>query len=179
MAARASSCLQWLPARQRRRRRMDSAMDCSNPAPRQSLLPHALFFQHRILLSCYVSRGGIFSAAKWRGGMSVNCSGGQVDPDNSPEQNGNEKGSVDWDKAWSRFSKEKRSIFSKFDFDKFVTRTPRYPNYPISEEVDPFKRIERSTLRFWTDTKFTIAGFGVIVALFIYMVIIVGAPPSK
>lgn len=75
--------------------------------------------------------------------------------------------------------KKKKPFLSMFDMEKYVTRGPQQSNYPLSEEIDPLKRTERATLRFWTDAKFTLAGFGVILGLFIYMVVIVGAPPPK
>ncbi len=91
---------------------------------------------------------------------------------------------VDWDKAWSNFpkSKMKESGFSlksflKLDMDQYVSRKPNHSKYPLSEEVDPLRRTERGTLNAWTDPKFTVAGFGVIVGLFLYMVVIVGPPP--
>lgn len=132
----------------------------------------------------YLKRGRASSAAeRWKEGFCT-CAKGSGDPDRGPEngfdQGKDEKQSVDWDKAWSNFSKKKKwSFFSMFDMDKYVTRAPQNREYPLSEETDPFKRTERATLRFWTDPKFTLAGFGVIVGLFIYMVVIVGAPPPK
>ncbi|KAI5075575.1 hypothetical protein GOP47_0009651 [Adiantum capillus-veneris] len=102
------------------------------------------------------------------------------DSDNGSNQSKEDKQKVDWDKAWSSYQERKKKPFwSIFDMEKYVTRGPQPSNYPLSEEVDPLKRTERATLRFWTDSKFTMAGFGVIMGLFIYMVVIVGAPPHK
>ena len=88
---------------------------------------------------------------------------------------------MDWDKAWSSYrrSKNKKSFLSMFDAEQYVSRSPRKSDYPSLKETDPLKRTERSTLDFWTDPRFTMAGFGVIFTLFIYMVVIIGAPPPK
>ncbi|CAI5462837.1 unnamed protein product [Closterium sp. Yama58-4] len=61
--------------------------------------------------------------------------------------------------------------------EQYVSRQPQRADYPLSEEVDPLKVTEKRVLRVWTDQRFTYAGFGVIVGLFVYMVAIVG-PPS-
>ncbi|KAL9268403.1 hypothetical protein AKJ16_DCAP11715 [Drosera capensis] len=59
--------------------------------------------------------------------------------------------SSDWDKAWSNFKKRgRKTLSSKFSLDKYVTWNPRPSNYPLSEEVDPIKRTERSNLYLWT-----------------------------
>jgi hypothetical protein len=90
---------------------------------------------------------------------------------------------VDWDKAWASYrqsKKKKKPFLSMFDAEQYVSRSPRNgTGYPSSEEIDPVKRTERSTLDFWTDPRFTMAGFGIIFSLFIYMVVIIGAPPPK
>ncbi|KAJ7533417.1 hypothetical protein O6H91_13G047900 [Diphasiastrum complanatum] len=62
--------------------------------------------------------------------------------------------------------------------EQYVSRKPTRSNYPLSEEVSSFKKIEKKALDPWTDLKFTYAGVGVIVGLFVYMVIIVGPPPT-
>ncbi|PKI62184.1 hypothetical protein CRG98_017557 [Punica granatum] len=65
--------------------------------------------------------------------------------------------STDWDKAWSNFRKQgKKTIFSQFSPNKYVSWNPRRSEYPLSEEVDPIKRIERSNLRLWTSPQFTL-----------------------
>ncbi|KAA8516503.1 hypothetical protein F0562_016991 [Nyssa sinensis] len=80
----------------------------------------------------------------------------------SPQQNGdNDKGdrsSTDWDKAWASFRKQgKRTFFSQFSPDKYVSWNPRRSNYPPSEEVDPIKRTERSNLMLWTSPRVNIS----------------------
>lgn len=93
-------------------------------------------------------------------------------------KNGGEDGTVDWDKAWSSFKKpQKRKSFLKLDMEQYVSRQPKHSNFPLSEEVDPLKRSERSLLGAWTSMKFTYALVVVIVGLVVYMVIIVGPPP--
>ncbi|KAM7263730.1 hypothetical protein ACFE04_001413 [Oxalis oulophora] len=81
---------------------------------------------------------------------------------NSPTNNNNddkdEKFSTDWDKAWSNFKKQgKKSIFSGFSPNKYVSWNPQRSDYPLSEEVDPIKRTERSNLMLWTSPFFTIS----------------------
>ncbi|XP_050227351.1 uncharacterized protein LOC126676990 [Mercurialis annua] len=74
----------------------------------------------------------------------------------SPDNNG-DKLSTDWDKAWSSFKKQgKKTLFSQFSPNKYVTWNPRQSNYPISEEIDPIKRTERSNLELWTGPRFTL-----------------------
>ncbi|KAJ4969608.1 hypothetical protein NE237_002707 [Protea cynaroides] len=74
--------------------------------------------------------------------------------------------STDWNKAWSDFRKKgRKTLFSQFNPDKYVSWNPRRSNYPLSEEVDPIKRTERSNLIFWTSPRFTLAGAIVIVSL--------------
>lgn len=120
---------------------------------------------------------------RWKEGFRIRATGSsnsENGSDNGSDQNKDEKQAVDWDKAWSSYRKKKKQPFlSMFDMEKYVTRRPQRSNYPLSEEIDPLKRTERSTLGFWTDSKFTMAGFGIILGLFIYMVVIVGAPPPK
>ena len=85
--------------------------------------------------------------------------------------------STDWDKAWSRFKKKgKRTLFSDFSPDKYVTWNPRRSEYPLSEEVDPIKRTERSNLQLWTSPQFTLVGAIIIVlTLLIYTLVV---PPK-
>ncbi|CAM6087040.1 unnamed protein product [Calypogeia fissa] len=98
----------------------------------------------------------------------------------APEPNkGGEDGPVDWDKAWSSFKKpQKRKSFLTIDMEKYVSRQPKHSNYPLSEEVDPLRKSERSLLGAWTSMKFTYAFVVVIIGLVVYMVIIVGPPPQ-
>jgi hypothetical protein len=49
-------------------------------------------------------------------------------------------------------------------------------NYPLSEEVDPIKRAERSNLRLWTSPEFTLVGAIIIVTFLLVYTIVV---PSK
>ncbi|XP_058098293.1 uncharacterized protein LOC131243161 isoform X2 [Magnolia sinica] len=73
---------------------------------------------------------------------------------------------TDWDKAWSSFRKQgKKTLFSRFTPDKYVSWNPRRSEYPLSEEVDPIKRTERSNLMLWTSPKFTLAGAIVVVSM--------------
>eukprot|EP00897_Mesotaenium_endlicherianum_P008050 jgi/Mesen1/7273/ME000373S06346 len=114
---------------------------------------------------------------------------------NKPRGDGKGKapGGGDWDTAWQAFKttqeqqhqrnqrlqRERRRAQSPLAaMDKFVTRDPVEVKYPLTEEVDPFKRTEKRVLGVWTSTNFTLAGFGVLASLFVYMVIIVGPPPA-
>ncbi|KAF8042441.1 hypothetical protein BT93_A0922 [Corymbia citriodora subsp. variegata] len=68
-----------------------------------------------------------------------------------------DKFSTDWDKAWSSFRKQgKKNLFSGFSPNKYVSWNPRRSDYPLSEEVDPIKRTERSNLMLWTSPRFTL-----------------------
>ncbi|KAL6133332.1 hypothetical protein ACLB2K_065569 [Fragaria x ananassa] len=97
-----------------------------------------------------------------------------------PRQNGDsgngDKFSTDWDKAWSNIKKQKKNkkgFFSQFSPNKYVTWDPRPSDYPLSEEVDPIKRTERSNLMLWTSPRFTLAGAIVIVTFLLVYTIIV------
>ncbi|KAG0551599.1 hypothetical protein BDA96_01G437100 [Sorghum bicolor] len=62
------------------------------------------------------------------------------------------------------------------DKDKYVTWNPRRSEYPLSEEVDPIKRTERSYLMLWTSPQFTLVGAIIIVlTLLIYTLVV---PPK-
>ncbi|KAL3531888.1 hypothetical protein ACH5RR_005409 [Cinchona calisaya] len=101
-----------------------------------------------------------------------------------PQQNGNNRDgdgnggenlSTDWDKAWSSFRKQgkkkKKSLFSQFS-DKYVSWNPGRSDYPLSEEIDPIKRTEKSNLMLWTSRTFTLGGAVVIVTfLLIYTIL--------
>ncbi|CAN6289803.1 unnamed protein product [Urochloa humidicola] len=97
----------------------------------------------------------------------------------TPGKGGSDKGetSTDWDKAWSTFkNKGKRTLFSDFSPNKYVTWNPRRSEYPLSEEVDPIKRTERSNLMLWTSPQFTLVGAIIIVlTLLIYTLVV---PPK-
>ncbi|KAI3893457.1 hypothetical protein MKX03_030732 [Papaver bracteatum] len=87
-------------------------------------------------------------------------------PEEEGNQNKGDRSSTDWDKAWSSFRKRgKKSLFSQFNPNKYVSWNPKRSNFPLSEEVDPIKRAERSNLMLWTSPKFTLAGAIVVVTL--------------
>ncbi|GJN08218.1 hypothetical protein PR202_gb19470 [Eleusine coracana subsp. coracana] len=94
----------------------------------------------------------------------------------TPGKGGRDKGdtSTDWDKAWTTFkNKGKRTLFSDFSPDKYVSWNPRRSEYPLSEEVDPIKRTERSNLMLWTSPQFTLVGAIIItLTLLIYTLIV-------
>lgn len=87
------------------------------------------------------------------------------------------KSSLDWDKAWSSFKKQgKKTFFSQFSPNKYVSWNPRRSEYPLSEEVDPIKRTERSNLKFWTSSEFTLGGAVVLVTFLLLYTLL--APPK-
>ncbi|KAL9236042.1 hypothetical protein vseg_010752 [Gypsophila vaccaria] len=98
---------------------------------------------------------------------------GDGDTNDAKNNSSGDKFSTDWDKAWSSFKKQsKKSLFSQFSPDKYVSWNPRRSNYPLSEEVDPIKRTEKSNLMLWTSPRFTLAGAIVIVSfLLIYTIL--------
>ncbi|KAL1195826.1 hypothetical protein V5N11_027693 [Cardamine amara subsp. amara] len=100
---------------------------------------------------------------------------------NEPPRNGNDNGdksSTDWDKAWKSFKKQsKKTFFSQFNVDKYVTWNPRRSEFPLSEEVDPIKRTERSNLMLWTSPTFTLVGAIVIISFLLLYTIL--APVNK
>lgn len=83
------------------------------------------------------------------------------------------KSSRDWDKAWTSFKKKgKKTLFSDFSPNKYVSWDPRPSDFPLSEEVDPIKRTERSNLMLWTSPRFTLVGAIVIVTfLLVYTIL--------
>ncbi|CAL5422486.1 unnamed protein product [Camellia sinensis] len=95
------------------------------------------------------------------------------DDNNKNKNNRGDKFSTDWDKAWSSYRKQgKKTIFSKFSPNKYVTWNPTRSNYPLSEEVDPIKRTERSNLMLWTSPSFTLAGAIIIVTFLLLYTIL-------
>ncbi|CAA0842890.1 Unknown protein [Striga hermonthica] len=101
------------------------------------------------------------------------CSKTPTPPPPPPRKNGDgdagdskgNKYSMDWDKAWSSFKRQgKKTLFSNFSPDKYVSWNPKRSEYPLSEEIDPIKRTERSNLMLWTSPRFTLAGAIVIVS---------------
>lgn len=104
-------------------------------------------------------------------------SGGGESPENGESKG--DKLSTDWDNAWKVFKKQgkkkKKPFFKQFSPNKYVTWNPRQTNYPLSEEVDPIKRTERSNLRLWTSPEFTLGGAIVIVTfLLVYTISALG-----
>ncbi|WCJ34594.1 hypothetical protein M5689_015894 [Euphorbia peplus] len=107
-----------------------------------------------------------------RPSCSQKNSSGQPKP-NPDDKNNGDKFSTDWDKAWSKFKKQgKKTLFSGFSPNKYVSWNPRPSDYPLSEEVDPIKRAERSNLMLWTSPKFTLYGAVVIVTLLLVYTIL-------
>ncbi|XP_030522159.1 uncharacterized protein LOC115735179 [Rhodamnia argentea] len=85
------------------------------------------------------------------------CSRREPRQDGDDRDKKGDKFSTDWDKAWSNFKKQgKKNLFSGFSPDKYVSWNPRRSDYPLSEEVDPIKRTERSNLMLWTSPRFTL-----------------------
>lgn len=117
------------------------------------LLIFRLFF-HLIYSSCpSKTQGKIFSID-----CIPNCLG--------------DKFSTNWDKAWSSYRKKgKKNLFSQFT-DKYVSWNPRRSDYPLSEEVDPIKRTEKSNLMLWTSRTFTLGGAIVIVTFLLLYTIL-------
>ncbi|BAT85678.1 uncharacterized protein LOC124832581 [Vigna umbellata] len=101
--------------------------------------------------------------------------------ESQPKDDNNNKGdksSTDWDKAWSKLKKQGgKKAFSKFS-DKYVSWNPRRSEYPLSEEVDPIKRTERSNLRFWNSPTFTLGG-AIIIVTFLLLYTILAPIPIK
>ncbi|XLU19595.1 hypothetical protein S245_055661, partial [Arachis hypogaea] len=114
---------------------------------------------------------GKIGGARWKS-MSNAVKKANLDSQRNPADNNNnngDKSSRDWDKAWSNFKKQgKKSLFSGFSPDKYVSWNPRRSEFPISEEVDPIKRTERSNLKFWNSPTFTLGG-AVIIVLFLLL----------
>ncbi|KAB2087321.1 hypothetical protein ES319_A04G095600v1 [Gossypium barbadense] len=97
----------------------------------------------------------------------------QQQPQQNDDDNNGDKFSTDWDKAWSNFKKQtKRSFLSGFSPNKYVTWNPRQSNYPLSEEVDPIKRTERSNLMLWTSPGFTLVEAIIIVSFLLLYTIL-------
>ncbi|KAJ8538320.1 hypothetical protein K7X08_014860 [Anisodus acutangulus] len=127
-----------------------------------------------------ISSHGLWSCPRTQKGLKPCCSGkkSQHNGDsNNNNSNSGDKFSTDWDKAWSSFKKQNRknffsNIFSQFSPNKYVTWNPRRSDYPLSEEVDPIKRAEKSNLMLWTSPQFTLVGAIVIVTfLLVYSIL--------
>ncbi|KAK7337021.1 hypothetical protein VNO77_17579 [Canavalia gladiata] len=93
--------------------------------------------------------------------------------DSKESQLNGDNNNKDWDKAWSNFKKQgsKRPL-SKFSPDKYVSWNPRRSEFPLSEEVDPIKRTERSNLNFWNSPTFTLGGAVIIVTFLLLYTIL-------
>lgn len=84
---------------------------------------------------------------------------------------------TDWNKAWSVYrkrnqGKKKKTLFSNFAPNKYVSWNPRRSEFPASEEIDPIKKTERSNLKLWTSPNFTLVGSIVVVSfLLIYTIL--------
>ncbi|XP_004493937.1 uncharacterized protein [Cicer arietinum] len=97
------------------------------------------------------------------------CSKRDESQTNGNNNNKDDKSSTDWDKAWSRFKKQgRKTLFSNFSPNKYVSWNPRRSDFPPSEEIDPIKRTERSNLKFWTSPTFTLGG-ALIILLFLLL----------
>ncbi|XP_068669365.1 uncharacterized protein [Aristolochia californica] len=105
----------------------------------------------------------------------THCSSGDDKPNND---NKGDRSSTDWDRAWSSFRKQaKKKSFSRFSPDKYVSWNPRRSEYPLSEEIDPIKKTERSNLELWTSPRFTLAGAIVVVTLLLIYTLL-ALPPK-
>lgn len=127
-----------------------------------------------------VGRGRAQRGASWTAPLGLRAEGAE-DPESGK---GDSKASRDWDSAWKSYSrasggkKGKKGLFSFMDnMEQYVTRSPGKSDFPMAEEVNPFKRTEKRALDVWTSPQFTFAGMGVLVALFVYVGIVVGPPP--
>ncbi|XP_054801031.1 uncharacterized protein LOC129305122 [Prosopis cineraria] len=97
----------------------------------------------------------------------------QESKENGDDNDNGDKFSRDWDRAWSNFRKQgRKSLFSQFSPDKYVSWNPRRSEFPISEETDPIKRTERSNLMLWTSPGFTLVGAILIVSFLLLYTIL-------
>ncbi|KAG6403710.1 hypothetical protein SASPL_135938 [Salvia splendens] len=105
--------------------------------------------------------------------LKPRCVRGPPPQQNDDNTNNDDKPSRDWDKAWTSFKKKgKKTLFSGFTPNKYVSWNPRRSEYPLSEEVDPIKRSERSNLMLWTSPRFTLFGAIIIVTfLLVYTIL--------
>ncbi|XP_015086426.1 uncharacterized protein LOC107029514 [Solanum pennellii] len=124
-----------------------------------------------------ISSHGLWSCPTTQKGLKPCCSGKNSQQNGDSSSNSGDKSSTDWDKAWSSFRKRSRknifsNIFSQFSPNKYVTWNPKRSEYPLSEEVDPIKRAEKSNLMLWTSPQFTLVGAIVIVTfLLVYSIL--------
>ncbi|KAL3327856.1 hypothetical protein AABB24_035495 [Solanum stoloniferum] len=124
-----------------------------------------------------ISSHGLWSCPTTQKGLKPCCSGKNSQQNGDSNSISGDKSSTDWDKAWSSFRKRSRknifsNIFSQFSPNKYVTWNPKRSEYPLSEEVDPIKRAEKSNLMLWTSPQFTLVGAIVIVTfLLVYSIL--------
>ncbi|KAK9169047.1 hypothetical protein Syun_001187 [Stephania yunnanensis] len=121
------------------------------------------------------SRGLFFILPAFSSCRNLKLDGLGYDDNTSLEYFTGDRSSTDWDKAWSSFRKQgKKSLFSQFNPNKYVSWNPRRSDYPLSEEVDPIKRTERSNLMLWTSPRFTL--FGAIIVVSLLLIYTLSAP---
>ncbi|KAG8648476.1 uncharacterized protein LOC110620329 [Manihot esculenta] len=140
------------------------------------LLSMQMDMQAHLSYSFSSSRVGKFSPPSFSNYYPLRpfCSRDQKSRDPNPDGGDNgDKFSTDWDKAWSNFRKQgKKTLFSQFSPNKYVSWNPRRSDYPLSEEVDPIKRTERSNLMLWTSPRFTLVGAILVVTfLLVYTIL--------
>ncbi|KAM3217419.1 putative protein isoform X2 [Capsicum chacoense] len=124
-----------------------------------------------------ISSHGVWSSPRTQKGLKPCCSRKDSQQNGDSNTNSDDKFSTDWDKAWSSFRKRSKknifsNIFSQFSPNKYVTWNPKRSDYPLSEEVDPIKRAEKSNLMLWTSPQFTLVGAIIIVTfLLVYSIL--------
>ncbi|XP_061366671.1 uncharacterized protein LOC133309840 [Gastrolobium bilobum] len=144
-------------------------MDILKQLPVQSFMSYR--FSSRYQTSTYSS---IFSFSSYSPFKFV-CSKRNFKESQRNDDNNNkgDKSSTDWDKAWSNFKKQgRKTLFSQFSPNKYVSWNPRRSDFPLSEEVDPIKRTERSNLKFWNSPTFTLGGAVIIVTFLLLYTIL-------
>ncbi|RDX88520.1 hypothetical protein CR513_29867 [Mucuna pruriens] len=136
----------------------------------QRSLPLPSFISHRFSSSRYLSTSSFSSYSPFK----LVCSNRDSKESQRNDDNNNkgDRSSTDWDKAWSKFKKQEgKKPFSKFS-DKYVSWNPRRSEFPLSEEIDPIKRSERSNLMFWNSPTFTLGGAIIIVTFLLLYTIL-------
>ncbi|KAL3701740.1 hypothetical protein R1sor_019762 [Riccia sorocarpa] len=137
---------------------------------------------HTRVLKSSMSRGMSFTRRNRRGWSLGVITMVKDEDEGGRRKDQEEPPKVDWDKAWTNFStpeKKKKKSFLNIDMERYVSRKPERSDYPLSEEVDPLRKTERSALEFWSSPKFFYVLIGITVLLFFYMVVIIGPPPSS
>ncbi|KAE9621843.1 hypothetical protein Lal_00032414 [Lupinus albus] len=98
-----------------------------------------------------------FSVSSYYSSLTIFSSKRDFKESQPTGDNNGDKSSRDWDKAWSNFKKQgRKTLFSQFSPNKYVSWNPKRSDFPLSEEVDPIKRTERINLNFWTSPTFTL-----------------------